>query len=217
MTPQGEPRSMGRPRVLPADGPEHPARIVVGISGASGIIYGVRLLELLAKVDKVETHTVVTPNARRTLGYELDMDIEELDKLGDVSYRYQDMGAALSSGSFSTSGMIIAPCSVKTLSGIVNCYDDNLLVRAADVTLKERRPLVLLFRETPLHLGHLRLLEQATEMGAVVMPPVPAFYNRPGTIGEIVDYTVTRALDQLGIRLEARRWREADDTGSAGL
>jgi 4-hydroxy-3-polyprenylbenzoate decarboxylase len=215
MRPQGTSRSIGNRRRLLADESGERARLVVGIAGASGIIYGVRLLELLAKVKAVETHLIVTPNAKRTLGYELDMSAEELGKLGDVSYRYHDMGAALSSGSFSTSGMIIAPCSVKTLSGIVNCYDDNLLVRAADVTLKERRPLVLLFRETPLHVGHLRMLQHAAEMGAIVMPPVPAFYTRPRTIEEIVDYTVTRALDQLGIRLKAPRWQEQEDPGSA--
>jgi flavin prenyltransferase len=173
MRPQGTSRSTGNRRRLLADDSGERARLVVGIAGASGIIYGVRLLELLAKVKAVETHLIVTPNAKRTLGYELDMSAEELGKLGDVSYRYHDMGAALSSGSFSTSGMIIAPCSVKTLSGIVNCYDDNLLVRAADVTLKERRPLVLLFRETPLHVGHLRMLGHAAEMGAIP-GPVPS-------------------------------------------
>ena len=184
-------------------------RIVVGISGASGIIYGVRVLEQLSKFDDVESHAIITPGARRTAGYELDMDPHDLENLADVTHRINDLAAPISSGSFRTDGMIIAPCSIKTLSGVANCYADNLLIRAADVVLKERRPLVLMLRETPLHLGHIRLMAQAAEMGAMITPPVPAFYNKPQTIDDMVDYTVARALDQLGLEApDPRRWGE---------
>lgn len=188
---------------------KRPRRIVVGISGASGIIYGVRVLEQLSKLDNVESHAVITPGARRTAAYELDMDPHDLENLADVTHRINDLAAPISSGSFRTDGMIIAPCSIKTLSGVANCYADNLLIRAADVVLKEHHPLVLMLRETPLHLGHIRLMAQAAEMGAVITPPVPAFYNRPRTIDEMVDYTVARALDQLGLDTpDSRRWGE---------
>jgi 4-hydroxy-3-polyprenylbenzoate decarboxylase len=194
-----------------------PRRIIVGISGASGVVYGVRLLQVLSSVPDVETHAVVSPSAKRTASFELDIPPTQLDALADVTHRFNDLSAPISSGSFRTDGMIVAPCSVKTLSGIANCYDDNLLVRAADVILKERRSLVLLLRETPLHLGHLKLMVRAAEMGAVLAPPVPAFYNRPQTISDIVDYTVERTLDQLGIELkDDRRWGyrgTAEDTG----
>ena len=195
-----------------ADGtrtPDRPRRIVVGISGASGIVYGVRVLEQLSKFDNLETHAIVTPGARRTAAYELDMAPRDLEGLADVTHRIGDLAASISSGSFRTDGMIIAPCSIKTLSGVANCYADNLLTRAADVILKEHRPLVLMLRESPLHLGHMRLMAQAAEMGAVIVPPVPAFYNRPQTIDDIVDYTVARALDQLGLDApDPRRWGE---------
>jgi 4-hydroxy-3-polyprenylbenzoate decarboxylase len=177
-------------------------RIVVGISGASGVTYGIRLLEVLRGVENVETHLVLTAAARRTIPLETDDSIERIEGLADRVYRSGDIAAAVSSGSFRTSGMIVAPCSIKTVSGIATSYSDNLLLRAADVTLKERRPLVLLVRETPLHLGHLRLLVQVAEMGAVVMPPVPAFYHRPTTVQAIVDQTVNRALDLLDIALD---------------
>jgi len=176
-------------------------RIVVGISGASGAIYGIRLLEVLRGVDSVETHLVITSAARRTIVLETDYPVEEVEALGDKVYRIGDVAASISSGSFRTAGMIVAPCSIKTVSGIATSYSDNLLLRAADVTLKERRRLVLLVRETPMHLGHLRLLVQVAEMGAVVMPPTPAFYHRPATIEEIVNQTVNRALDMLDIDL----------------
>jgi 4-hydroxy-3-polyprenylbenzoate decarboxylase len=182
-------------------------RVVVGISGASGIVYGMRLLQRLGELDGVETHSVISPSARRTADYELDLGPTELESLADVHHRYQDLAASISSGSFKTDGMVVAPCSIKTLSSIANCFSDNLLSRAADVTLKERKPLVLLVRETPLHVGHLRLMLQAAEMGAVLMPPLPAFYNRPTSLDEMVDYSVTRALDQLGLDLpDTRRW-----------
>ncbi len=189
-------------------------RIVVGISGASGVIYGIRLLEVLHGVEEVETHLILTSAARRTIALETDVSIERIEGLADRVYRPGDIAAAVSSGSFRTSGMIVAPCSIKTVSGIATSYSDNLLLRAADVTLKERRPLVLLVRETPLHLGHLRLLAQVAELGAVVMPPVPAFYHRPATVEAIVDQTVNRALDLLDIVLDPDlfpRWQGPSD------
>jgi flavin prenyltransferase len=177
-------------------------RIIVGISGASGVIYGVRLLEVLRAVEDVETHVVLSPAARRTLALETDLPAGHVEAIADAVYRPGDIAAAISSGSFRAAGMIVAPCSIKTVSGIATSYSDNLLLRAADVTLKERRPLVLLVRETPLHLGHLRLLVQVAEMGAVVMPPMPAFYHRPQTLADVIDQTVNRALDLLGVELD---------------
>jgi 4-hydroxy-3-polyprenylbenzoate decarboxylase len=191
---------------LPTD---RPRRIVVGISGASGVVYGVRVLEQLKKFAGIETHAIISPGARRTAGYELDRAPADLGALADVTHRFQDLAAPVSSGSYRIDGMVVAPCSIKTLSGIVHSYADNLLIRAADVALKERRPLVLVVRETPLHLGHLRLMTQAVEMGAVIAPPVPAFYNRPDSVDAIVDYTVERVLDQLGLEMpDSRRWGE---------
>jgi len=184
-------------------------RIIVAITGASGVIYGVRALQLLRALTDIETHVVLSPSALRTARDELDMDAGELRALGDVHHNYRDIGAAIASGSFRTSGMLVAPCSVKTLSGIANCYADELIVRAADVCLKERRRVVLLFRETPLHAGHIALMEQATRNGAVVMPPVPAFYSRPKTIEDMIDQTVGRALDLFDISLPfVKRWKE---------
>jgi 4-hydroxy-3-polyprenylbenzoate decarboxylase len=194
-----------------------PLRVVVGMSGASGIIYGVRLLEMLRELPGVESHAVITPGARRTAAEELDLDPTDLDRLADVSYRHADLGATLSSGSYRTDGMVVAPCSMKTLSAIANSYDDNLLVRAADVTLKERRPLVMLVRETPLHVGHLKLMLRVAQMGATVAPPVPAFYTRPTSVASLVDYTLVRVLDQLHLELpDDRRWRgSSQSVGSA--
>jgi flavin prenyltransferase len=185
-------------------------RIIVGIAGASGVIYGVRLLEVLRSVADIETHVVVSPAARRTLVSETDFPPRHIEAISDVIYRPGDLAAAISSGSFRTSGMVVAPCSMKTVAGVALSYSDNLLLRAADVTLKERRPLLLLVRETPLHLGHLRLLVQVAELGAIVMPPMPAFYHHPKTLQDIVDQTVNRALDMLGIELDEDlfvRWR----------
>ena len=182
-------------------------RIVVGISGASGAIFGIRALEMLAAIDDVETHLVISSGARTTISMETDLGADEVAGLADVVHKETNLAASISSGSFPTDGMLIAPCSIKTLSAIATSYTDNLLARAADVTLKERRTLVLLFRETPLHLGQIRLMAQATEAGAIVMPPVPAFYHRPRTIDDIVDQTVGRALDQLGFETaEVSRW-----------
>jgi 4-hydroxy-3-polyprenylbenzoate decarboxylase len=184
-------------------------RIIIAITGASGVIYGVRALQLLRDVADVETHVVLSPSALRTAKDELDMDPGDVRALGDVHYNFRDIGAAIASGSFRTAGMMIAPCSVKTLSGIANCYSNELIVRAADVCLKERRRLVLLFRETPLHAGHIALMDQATRNGAIVMPPVPPFYSRPKTLQDLVDQTVGRALDLFDIDLPfVKRWKE---------
>jgi 4-hydroxy-3-polyprenylbenzoate decarboxylase len=186
-------------------------RLIVAITGASGIVYGVRALQLLRAVPDVETHLILSPAAIRTAMDEIDMDADAIRALADVVHGHRDIGAAISSGSFLTAGMLVAPCSVKTLSGIANSYDEELIVRAADVCLKERRRVVLLFRETPLHAGHIALMEQATRAGAIIMPPVPAFYSRPRTIEDIVDQTVGRALDLFDINLSlVRRWREDD-------
>jgi 4-hydroxy-3-polyprenylbenzoate decarboxylase len=182
-------------------------RLIVAITGASGAIYGIRALEILRAVADVETHVILTPAALRTITEETKFRIEEVRELADRLYDYRDIGAAISSGSYKTMGMLVAPCSVRALSGIANCHDSELTVRAADVCLKERRRVVLLFRETPLHAGHIALMDQATRNGAIVMPPVPAFYHRPQTIGDIVDQTVGRALDLFGIETQVvKRW-----------
>jgi 4-hydroxy-3-polyprenylbenzoate decarboxylase len=175
-----------------------PKRIIVGISGASGAIYGVTALKLL-RAAGVETHLVVSRAAQTTIAHELTMRPAEVFALADVAYGIQDIGAAISSGSFLTEGMIVAPCSIRTVSEIATGVTSTLLTRAADVILKDRRRLVLMVRETPLHLGHLRTLAQVTEMGAIVMPPVPAFYAKPQTIDDLVGHSVGRALDLLGI------------------
>jgi len=176
-----------------------PKRLIVGITGASGAVLGVRLLEVLAQSDAVETHLVISPAARITLHDETGRSLQEVEALADVVYKPHDVGAAIASGSFPTDGMVIIPCSIKTLSAVAHCYASDLLSRAADVTLKEGRPLLLVVRETPLHLGHLRLMVQAAELGAVIFPPVPAFYARPSSVDEMVDNTVGRVLARLGI------------------
>jgi flavin prenyltransferase len=176
-------------------------RIIVGISGATGAIYGIRLLQILRGAEGIETHLVMTPAARRTIVLETRYSLDEVEALADRVHRSADIAASISSGSFRATGMIVAPCSIKTLSGIATSYSDNLLLRSADVTLKERRPLVLLVRETPLHLGHLRLLTQVAELGGILMPPVPAFYHRPATLEEVIDQTLNRALDLAGVEL----------------
>lgn len=173
-------------------------RLVVGISGASGVVLGVRLLELLRELE-VETHLVLGRAAALTIGHELGRSLDAVRALATVAHPIQDVGAAIASGSFRTDGMIVAPCSMRTLAAIATGVTDTLLTRAADVTLKERRRLVLLARETPLHLGHLRNMVAVTEMGAVVMPPVPAFYAAPTSLEAIVDQTVGRALDLFGL------------------
>ena len=187
-------------------------RLIVGLSGASGAIYGVRLLQVLRNVADVETHLAMSQAARQTLSLETDLTLRDVQALADVVHDARDIAASISSGSFKTAGMVILPCSIKTLSGIVNSYTDTLVTRAADVVLKERRPLVLCVRETPLHLGHLRLMTQAAELGAVIMPPVPAFYHRPQTLDDVINQTVNRVLDQFDIDLPEdlfTRWQGA--------
>lgn len=187
-------------------------RLIIGISGASGAIFGVRLLQVLQQVSEVETHLVMSPAARQTLSLETDYTLREVQALADVVHDVRDIAASISSGSFKTLGMAILPCSMKTLSGIVHSYSDSLLTRAADVVLKEQRKLVLGVRETPLHIGHLRMMTTAAELGAVIMPPVPAFYHRPQSIMELVDQTVNRVVDQFDITLPQdlfARWNGA--------
>lgn len=187
-------------------------RLIVGISGASGVIYGVRLLDVLRDVAEVESHLVMSSAAAQTISLETEYNPAQVEALADVVYRFRDIAAAISSGSYRTLGMVIIPCSMKTLSGVALSYSDNLLLRAADVVLKDGRKLVLVPRETPLHLGHLRLMTQVAEMGAVVAPPLPAFYHRPQTIDDIVNQTVNRVLDLFGIELEEdlfQRWQGA--------
>ena len=187
-------------------------RLIIGISGASGAIYGVRLLQILQTVADVETHLVMSQAARQTLSLETDLSLRDVQALADVVHDARDIAASISSGSFKTAGMVILPCSIKTLSGIVNSYTDTLVTRAADVVLKERRPLVLCVRETPLHLGHLRLMTQAAELGAIIMPPVPAFYHRPTSLDDVINQTVNRVLDQFDIDLPEdlfTRWQGA--------
>lgn len=184
-------------------------RLVVGISGASGVIYAIRLLQVLRDVEQIETHLVLSNSAKQTVGLETDYTVEYVESLATKVYRFNDVAAAISSGSFKTRGMVVVPCSMKTLSSISYSFGENLLARAADVTLKEHRRLVLVPRETPLHLGHLRLLTTVAELGALVMPPMPAFYHRPQTLDDIVNQTVNRVLDLLEIELPHdlfKRW-----------
>lgn len=192
---------------------DRPQRLIVGISGASGIIYGVRVLEAL-RPTAIETHLVMSKSAEITLAYEMSAKVAEIHDLADVVHPIQDIGAAISSGSFHTEGMLIAPCSIRTMSQIATGTTDNLLARAADVVLKERRRLVMMVRETPLHLGHLRTMTSLTEMGAVMVPPLPAFYNNPETIDDIVNHSVGRALDLFDMELGlVKRWGEEDGEG----
>lgn len=193
-------------------------RLVVGISGASGTIYGIRLLEVLRDTP-IETHLVMSEAAKRVATAETGYSPAQVEALADAAYGNDQIDAPISSGSFLTAGMIVAPCSVKSLSAIAHSYNDTLLVRAADVALKERRKLVLVVRETPLHLGHLRLMAAATENGAVILPPVPSFYHQPGTIADIVDQTVGKMLDQFGLERHLfRRWPDGcGPCGPAGV
>lgn len=179
--------------------PAHPRRIVVAITGASGAVYGIRALELLAAVDEVETHLVLSNAAKTTIGIETSLGVSEVEDLADHVHGSRDIAAPIASGSFRAAGMLIAPCSIKTLSAVATSASGDLVTRAADVTLKERRPLVLMVRETPFHLGHLRLMVAAVEAGAVIHPPVPAFYNEPATIDDLVTHSVVRAVEHLGI------------------
>lgn len=182
-------------------------RLIIGISGASGVIYGIRLLEALRDAPDVETHLIISNGGKVNIALETDWKVRDVEALADIVYSDSDVAATIASGSFRTGGMIVAPCSMKTLGAIVNSYAANLLVRAADVTLKEGRKLVLAPRETPLHAGHLRLLHEAALMGAVVAPPVPGFYAKPASVEDIVNHTVGRLMDLFGLETDlVRRW-----------
>ncbi len=185
--------------------------VIVGISGATGIVYGIETLRALKQLGQA-AHLIISEAGVRTLELETEMKLDDLRALASAVHNVKDIGASIASGSFRTHGMIVAPCSIKTLSGIANSFDHNLLIRAADVTLKERRPLVLLVRETPLHKGHLELMVRAADYGATIMPPVPAFYNKPQTIDDLVRQTVGRALDHLGLDHQLiERWNGGRD------
>jgi 4-hydroxy-3-polyprenylbenzoate decarboxylase len=186
-------------------------RLVIGISGASGVTYGVRMLELLRKTE-FETHLIISRAGKLNIEIETSYKLGEIEAMADFTYDHKDMAASLASGSFLTEGMVVIPCTIKSLSGIANAYDENLLVRAADVTLKEKRKLVLVVRETPLHIGHLRLMTMAAEMGAHLLPPVPSFYHQPKTIADIIDQTIGKIFDYIGIEHDLfNRWGEPGD------
>jgi flavin prenyltransferase len=181
--------------------------LIIGITGATGAIYGIRLLEVLSTLKNIETHLVISRAGETTIEYETQYKVEDVKKLAAHAYDIDDICAPLSSGSFKRDGMIVAPCTMKTLSALANSYCDNLLTRAADVTLKERRKLILMVRETPLHLGHLKNMERLSEMSAIIMPPMPAFYHQPETIQDIIDQTVGKMLDIFDIEHNLfRRW-----------
>ena len=197
---QGDPAAAAREK--------QPKELIVGISGATGAIYGVRLLQILKTTPKVETHLVMSKAAERTIAFETPLTVKEVQALADVTYNVQDIGATISSGSFPVEGMIVAPCSMKTLAAVATSYTTDLLSRSADVTLKEGRRLVLMVRETPMHLGHLRLMVQAAEIGATILPPLPAFYNFPKTLEDIINHTVGRTLDLFHLDVDlVKRWR----------
>jgi 4-hydroxy-3-polyprenylbenzoate decarboxylase len=182
-------------------------RLIVGISGASGSILAVRLLEVLRSTE-IESHLVVSPAGRKTISEETDLEVEQVFNLADVVYDHADIGATIASGSFDILGMVVIPCSIKTLSAIANAYSADLLTRAADVTLKEGRPLILVVREAPLHRGHLRLMSLAVESGAIIYPPVPAFYARPQNLDQVIDNLVGRILDRIGVENDLyQEWR----------
>jgi 4-hydroxy-3-polyprenylbenzoate decarboxylase len=191
----------------------HSVRLVVGITGASGSIYGWRLLEKLRAAGDVEIHLIMTRSGERTAFLELGKAAADFKALADCSYAVEDIGCRLASGSFPTGGMVIAPCSIHTMSAIANGISSNLMIRAADVTLKERRRLILMIRESPLHLGHLRSMTALAEMGAIVAPPVPAFYHQPQSVDDIVDQSVDRVLDLIGLPSpDAQRWNGPEKT-----
>ena len=173
--------------------------LIIAITGASGVIYGIRLLEVLSVKNGVETHLIISGTGEKVIRNETDYKLEDIKSLANFSYHTDDIGARLASGSFKRDGMIVAPCTIKTMSALANSYTENLVVRAGDVVLKERKKLVLLVRETPLHLGHIRNMERLTEMGAIIMPPVPAFYHKPKNIQDLIDHTVGKVLDLFDI------------------
>lgn len=188
-------------------------RIIVGLSGASGVIYGIRALEHLARMPEAESHLIVSEGAATNIAVETRYSLDEVKALADVVHSNANLAATLASGSFQTDGMLVVPCSIKTLSGIANSYADNLLVRAADVVLKERRPLLLVVREAPLHKGHLELMARAADYGAVIYPPMPAFYHDPQNIEDILDQTIGKLFDHLGLEHRLfRRWGEGRDS-----
>jgi 4-hydroxy-3-polyprenylbenzoate decarboxylase len=186
-------------------------RLIIAVTGASGAIYGIRALQLLREMPGVETHAILTPAAHRTISQETTYTPDQVGALADRLHSARDSGAAVASGSFVTAGMLVAPCSIKTLSAIAQSYTDTLVARAADVCLKERRRVILLLRETPLHAGHIELMAQATRNGAIIMPPVPAFYTHPQTLDDMVDQTIARALELLDVTVPAiKRWDGRD-------
>jgi 4-hydroxy-3-polyprenylbenzoate decarboxylase len=183
-------------------------RLVIGITGASGVALGIRILQVLRGINEFETHLVISPAARTTISQETDWKVSDLQSLADMNYHYHDIGAVIASGSFSTSGMIVVPCSIKSLSAIANSYTADLLSRAADVHLKEGRTLLLVVRETPLHRGHIRLMDQAAAAGAIIFPPVPVFYTRPVSVEDIIDNLVGRILERAGVENDVHiRWQ----------
>lgn len=182
-------------------------RLVVGVTGATGAVYALRLLQCLQNVPGIESHLVISPAGVMTIKHELGMTRRDFHQYADQVHSFRDVGATLASGSFTTAGMVVAPCSVRTLAAVAHGFSDNLITRAADVTLKERRRLVLMLRETPFNLAHLRNMTAVTEMGGVIFPPLPAFYLHPGSIEEMVDHTVARVLDMFGISVPAPRWQ----------
>jgi len=188
-------------------------RLIIAMSGASGQIYGIRLLEVLKDADEVETHLVMSSAARMTIAQETDYNPRDVEALATISYRVGDIGAAIASGSFDTSGMIVAPCSIKSLASIANSFGDDLITRAADVQMKEGRPVLLMVRETPLHLGHLDLMAQAARIGYIIFPPVPAFYSRPKSLDDLVNGTVGRVLARIGFDNDLYyRWQGMRDS-----
>lgn len=183
-------------------------RLIIGISGASGTIYGIRLLEILSQRDEIETHLIISKTARMNFAIETDWHVKDVEAMANVVHHIDDVAASIASGSFITGGMVIAPCSMKTLSAVVHSYADNLMSRAADVVLKEKRRLILMPRETPLHLGHCKLFYEAAQLGADIVPPIPAFYTRPQTVSDIVDQSVAKVLDLLQIDCDTpSRWQ----------
>ncbi|MBT8442902.1 MAG: UbiX family flavin prenyltransferase [Gammaproteobacteria bacterium] len=189
-------------------------RLIIGMSGASGVIYGIRLLEVLKALPEVETHLVMSNGAKLNVALETDWQVKAVEALADVVHSDQNLAATIASGSYVTDGMIIAPCSMKTLSGVVNSFADNLVVRAADVVLKEQRRLVIVPRETPLHVGHCRLMHEAAQMGSVIVPPMPAFYNDPQSVDDIINHTVGRLIDLFGVDSGlVQRWQGAGNRG----
>ncbi len=182
--------------------------LIIGITGASGVIYGIRLLEVLSGKRNIETHLIISEAGEINIKYETNWKVEDVKALASSVYDINAIEARLSSGSFKRDGMIIAPCTIKTMSALANSYNENLLIRAGDVTLKERKKLLLLLRETPLHIGHIKSMERLCEMGAIIMPPVPAFYHKPKTVQDIIDHTIGKTLDMFGIKHNLfERWR----------